>query len=101
MGFNKDCKVKGVFLNGLAEDAVADPLTFIADGAVSQDDCRRIKRLIERERITMQRLQIPNYNNDDTHYALLFAEVLKLWLLELAQPLLQELPSTFFDGITC
>ena len=95
-------KLEGIFVNGLHPmSGMGNPLEFIPDGAVSMDDCLMIQKLIENDKITMKKLQIPNYNNDDKFYAMVFGELIKLWLKQLDEPLLQTMPSTFFDGITC
>ncbi len=76
-----------------------------ANGSIDDKDinngCNLLKQLIETNQISITKLQIPNYNNNDKHYAMIFAELIKIWLFELDEPLLQEMPSTFFDGMTC
>merc|ERR1712228_907600 len=92
----------GIFSNGVIEieDTEKRTTEFISNGVVSLDDCNLVKQLISSQKITLNKFQIPNYNNNAKHYAMIFAELIKIWLLELGEPLLQVLPSTFFDGIT-
>eukprot|EP00483_Globobulimina_turgida_P007116 UN07130 len=94
----------GIFANGSINDKdinINKSPHFISNGDVSLNECNVVKQLIETNKITITKFQIPNYNNNDKHYAMIFAELIKIWLFELDEPLLQEMPSTFFDGMTC
>lgn len=68
--------------------------------SVKNEDVNKVKTLIEKQKITLNKLEIPNYNNNEKFYALIFGELIKIWISSLDPPLLQPMPSTFFDGIT-
>eukprot|EP01084_Bolivina_argentea_P064015 116771_1 len=94
-------KYSGIFANGsLNDEDINKSPEFISNGIVTLNDCNTVKKLIETNKITLTKFQIPNYNNNDKYYAMIFAELIKIWLFELSEPLLQPMPSTFFDGIT-
>ena len=92
----------GIMNNGVVEIEETENRTtaFVSNGIVSLNDCNLVKQLISSQKITLNKLQLPNYNNNEQHYAMIFAELVKIWLSELSDPLLQPMPSTFFDGLT-
>lgn len=93
-------KLEGIFANGsINDDDIKKSPEFIA-GEITMKDCETIQTLIEKGKIGLNKFQIPNYKNNDKYYGMIFAELIKIWLSKLNEPLLQPMPSTFFDGIT-
>lgn len=93
-------KLEGIFANGsINDDDIKKSPEFI-EGEITMKDCETIQTLIEKGKIGLNKFQIPNYKNNDKYYGMIFAELIKIWLSKLNEPLLQPMPSTFFDGIT-
>ena len=98
---------EGIFANGRAEHVLASAAAQFAEeakGAVSRVDFAGVRKLVESGRVERHEFRIGDDGQGDSagqrHYAMLFAELIKLWLAELPQPLLQKsLPSTFFGDI--
>ena len=91
-------KLEGIFANGSTnDDDIKSSPQFISNGAVTLKDCQTVQTLIENGRITLNKFQIPNYNNNDKYYGMIFGELIKIWLSKLSEPLLQSMPSTFFE----
>ena len=100
----------GIFANGsiqniekyhnLTEDIKEDEDDFaFVEGFVSKVDVYGIKQLIETNKIAQHKFG--DYGKgEEKHYAMIFAELIKLWLQYLQYGLLNNLPSTFFDDIT-
>lgn len=66
---------------------------------MSKVDVYGIKQLIETNKIGQHKFG--DYGKEEEkHYAMIFAELIKLWLQYLQYGLLNNLPSTFFDDIT-
>ena len=75
-----------------------EEMVFI-EGFVSKVDVFGIKQLIETNKIEQH--DFGDYGKgEEKHYAMIFAELVKLWIQYLSIGLLNNLPSTFFDDIT-
>ena len=94
--FNGD-KYVGIFANGSVENISKSPE--FCDGIVSMVDLNGVKKLIENNKIKQHKFQNRG-KGEEKHYAMIFAELIKLWLYNLSSPLLQDMPSTFFGDIT-
>ena len=94
--FNGD-KYVGIFVNGSIENISKSPR--FTDGIISKVDLNGVKKLIEKNEISKHKFEIKR-KGDEKHYAMIFAELIKLWLKSLPSPLLQNMPNTFFADIT-
>ena len=74
-----------------------DGIQFV-EGFVSKVDVFGIKQLIETNKIDQHKFG--DYGKgEEKHFAIIFAELIKLWLQYLQYGLLNNLLSTFFDDI--
>eukprot|EP00484_Ammonia_sp_Unknown_P006959 CAMPEP_0197076720 /NCGR_PEP_ID=MMETSP1384-20130603/212260_1 /TAXON_ID=29189 /ORGANISM="Ammonia sp." /LENGTH=568 /DNA_ID=CAMNT_0042515579 /DNA_START=1 /DNA_END=1707 /DNA_ORIENTATION=- len=90
-------KFVGIFANGSVENVESSPE--FMEGVVSKVDCNGVKKLIESNQIEKHQFKDTG-SGEEKHYAMVFAELIKMWLSALPEPLLQDMPSTFFGDIT-
>eukprot|EP01084_Bolivina_argentea_P084901 153492_1 len=87
---------EGIFANGSVQN-ITQRRHFV-EGIVSRVDVNGVKKLVETGKLKQHKFKVSS-RMEETHYAMVFSELIKLWLVSLPEPILQDMPLTFFEDI--